>query len=268
MYNIPEDLTIPDFLRRGVLPKLPPLARPALPGTGFSLVGKPYGSGFTMPRAPLSGNLPVPFSGGGVPAQFGAGGGLPATQGFAPPAPQGGLPATRSFGGDLQSLLKYIPAPLLSILSGAGRGSAFGPIGAGLGTVASVMAPKPAGDANDNGTGTLLTQPTFPNGVPLPQSRPVNYGPEFNEAFGSVPTARPAFDPMKQANPYQRASDVGSLVAGNPYASAPQAPNFGFGAGDPGQAGYGNMSPSNMGQGSTGSGSDMLRALLASLQGR
>jgi hypothetical protein len=276
MYLDPYDLTIPPFLRRGPGNSVPGAAPPssapmrypfgyqpamptgpAAPGTGFNLVGKPYGTGFTMPPSPVQ-----------LPALSQASG-LPTAPAPAPAAPGGYQLPVRSLGNDAMSLLNRIPGlgTLLGLAGPAARGGAVaGPIGAAVGTGLSVMAPKPAGDANDNGTGTLLSQPTFPNGVPMPTPRPVNYGPEFNEAFGFTPPPRSA-GPAPQANPYQRASDVGAAAQGNPYAAAAAAGypsnNFGpgFGAGDNGL-----MSPANMGQGSDQT--SILAALLKQLQGR
>ncbi len=259
-YVIPEDLSIPEFLRRGPKPAAP-MVPPALsaPAAGytpnFNLVGKPYGTGFNMLPPQFSGNLPAPAGASGLPV--GPGGLPPATgQDFKLPV--------RSLSGDASAVMNYLrslPGVGTLLGSGAGRGSMLGPVGAAVGTAASVMAPKPAGDANDNGTGTLLSQPTFPNGVPLPRPRPVNYGPEFNEAFGSVPNTAPAFDPMKQANPYPAAVRAGAMAQGNPYPSAPNmSTGNGFGSETPW------LSPSNMGQGPNQT--DILRQLLAALQGQ
>lgn len=195
--------------------------------------------------APSSPQLPVTQQ----PAQ------LPATQdGFKLPV--------RSVTGDLQKVLAFLPPSL--------RGSLLGPAGTAAATAASVMAPKPLNEGEvpqyiRDAQGNVIPNPARTATVDHGFVGPEYLGPTPTDAFGSDPNAsgvplprpRPVGPPMSLAPP--GAAAQASAPAQDPFSFM----GPGFGAGD-----NGNMSPANMGQGSTLPQTQLLQMLLAKLQGK
>lgn len=230
-YSIPEDLSIPEFLRRaiGASAAKTAMAPPKAAGTGFNLLGKPYSNGFTMrPNAP---QLPVPFSGGGVPATTG-GLPVPTTGGLPVPTTGGGLPAPAELPNNALDIVRQIATKGASGIFGDGVGSLLGRVGGPIGALLGMT--TPAGNAADNGTGELLRQPTFPNGVPLPAPRPPveNLGNPYAGAMGGsmpLPTPRPAGLPLSLAAP--------AAAPAPSFYNGPGSSSFGAGDQAPGAAG-------------------------------
>lgn len=231
----------------------------------------------------LSGNSGVtpPYAGGALPKSqwpFGFGDGktrLPVPYQpkpmVAPGAPQlpvaqqpAQLPATtdyklpvRSASGDLSKIIAMLPPAL--------RGSFLGPAGTAATTAASVMAPTATGPETpiyikDKG-GNWVRNPDFHDTLATPPSM----GPEPTDAFGSTGPTPPV--PLPQPRP------DGAAMAQAPAAPPAPAPstgfNFfgpGFGAGDPN--GSNMMGPGQMGQGSDIAQTNLLKSLIAKLQGQ